>query len=584
MPLPRWKNFFVPLAAVVILLPLIFVGWYNLKYPKSLHAHFQVSLGKNAAVTVPLVERNGGIFVMASLNGQSQLCQIDTGSDTVNWRRGLYINGEMTSERGKSCDALNNCISLATVKLPEIKIGSYKVTDIPTEMQEDNSVLFSSVAATPADGVPLLGNALFSLAVMTIDYQKKTPTFHAPTYNFTKQARLPTDKILEMGWTSHSDDSPTRQQVIGWPVIRARTEGKPFWRMIDTGWEGTELGLTTEFFRQLPRNQQGAQQKSVGHFAYGISVVRQEKSLTFQIPVLQRHVPPVVLTEKGWIVKLLSGGAGIVGTTLMQRFRITLDYPHRRVLLEPYAHKASRQKQEKRGRSAKQPSMMKRGQQLGRWGMGLGLLAALCLTGCRNGGGDDSAASVRLINAVPDAGGLDVSVGGKSVWRQAEFRSSTGYKKVPSGEYPVQIAAAGPGTTLLTKTLAFDKKQSYTLLALGQAQPGGAPARVQVLPDDSVPLPPGHSALRLVNAAPGTASVDLVINTIVGLKSVGYGRRSVPVLLDAGRYTVQLAVPNTAQMLVGAVTLDLKPGQSYTLIAEGQSSNHTLTLEAYPDK
>ena len=159
--------------------------------------------------------------------------------------------------------------------------------------------------------------------------------------------------------------------------------------------------------------------------------------------------------------------------------------------------------------------------QLGRFLLGTGVLAALCVSGCRNGNSDDNAASVRLINAVPDAGGLDVSVDGKQVWRQAEFRSSTGYKKVSSGEYPVRLDAAGPGTTLLTKTLSFDKKQSYTLLALGQAQPGGVPARVQVLPDDDAPLPPGKSALRLINAAPGTSSVDLVINTIVGLKSVG---------------------------------------------------------------
>ena len=214
----------------------------------------------------------------------------------------------------------------------------------------------------------------------------------------------------------------------------------------------------------------------------------------------------------------------------------------------------------------------------------MGLLAALGLTGCRNGSSDGDAASVRLINAVPDAGGLDVSVGGKPVWRQAEFRSSTGYKKVSSGEYPVQIDAAGPGTTLLTKTLSFDKKQSYTLLALGMARPGAAPTRVQVLPDDAVPLPPGKSALRLINAAPGTPSVDLVVNTIVGLKSVGYGRRSASVLLESGRYTVQLARPDTAQMLTSAVTLDLKPGQSDTLIAEGQAGAHTLTLEVYPDK
>ncbi len=222
--------------------------------------------------------------------------------------------------------------------------------------------------------------------------------------------------------------------------------------------------------------------------------------------------------------------------------------------------------------------------QLGRFLLGAGALAALLASGCRTGPQDDGAASVRLINAVPDAGGLDVSVDGKRVWKRAEFRTSTGFKNITAGTYPVQIDADGPGTTLLTKSFVFDKKQSYTLLALGQAGRGGAPARVQVLPDQKAALPPGKAALRLINASPGTPAVDLVVNTIVGLKSVGYGRRSKPVLLASGHYSVQLAVPNTAQMLGESVSLDLAPGQSYTLIAMGRTRNQSLSLEVYPDK
>lgn len=223
--------------------------------------------------------------------------------------------------------------------------------------------------------------------------------------------------------------------------------------------------------------------------------------------------------------------------------------------------------------------------QFGRFMLGAGVLAALLASGCRTGSQDDGAASVRLINAVPDAGGLDVSVDGKWVWSREPFRSSTGFKNISAGTYPVRIDADGPGTTLLTKSLVFDKKQSYTLLALGQAERGGAPARVQVLPEEAKALlPPGKAALRLINAAPGTVAADLVVNTIVGLKSVGYGRRSAPLLLASGHYTVQLAVPGTAQMLTDAIRLDLAPGQSYTLIAMGQASNQSLRLEVYPDK
>lgn len=335
--LPPRKNFLVPLAVAIVFLPLIFVGWHNLKYPKPLDIQFRANLSNNGVTTVPLIEKHGGIFVMALLDGQSQLCKIDTGSDTVNWQRELHIEGEMTQERGQVCDALDSCVSAATVKMREIKIGSYKVSGFPTEMMEDDSGLFSSVAAKPTDNTPLLGNSLFSLMVMTIDYQNKTLTIHTPTYDFTKQPRALTDKILEMGWTSHSEDSLTRQQIIGWPVIRAYVDGRPFWCMIDTGWEGPELGLTTAFFRQLPQSRQRTQKTVHGYFAHSVGTVHQLDSLSFQMPVLSHPALPVVLTGKGWIVKSLSGGDGIVGTALMRRYRITLDYPRRRVLLEPYA-------------------------------------------------------------------------------------------------------------------------------------------------------------------------------------------------------------------------------------------------------
>ncbi len=210
-------------------------------------------------------------------------------------------------------------------------------------------------------------------------------------------------------------------------------------------------------------------------------------------------------------------------------------------------------------------------------------LAILGVTGCRNKTDAGEVASVRLINAVPDAGGLDVSVNGRRVWKRATFRSSTGYQSVASGTYPVTLDAAGLGTTLLTQSLAFDKGRNYTLLALGQAE--GRRAKVQILPDEQpAPLAAGKASVRLVNASPGTA-VDLVVNTIVGVKSVGYGRRSEPLVLSGGDYELQLAAAGTARMLVEPVHLSLAPGRRYTLIAMGKpGSRQSLSLEAYPDK
>ncbi len=192
---------------------------------------------------------------------------------------------------------------------------------------------------------------------------------------------------------------------------------------------------------------------------------------------------------------------------------------------------------------------------------------------------------MRLINAVPDAGGLDVSVNGRRVWQRATFRSSTEYQAVPSGTYPVTLDAEGLGITLLTQSLSFDKNRNYTLLALGRAS-GRNNAQVQVLPDEKpTDLEAGKASLRVINAAPGMPPMDLVINTIIGVNNVAYGRRSEPLVLSSGEYDLQIAAAGTATLLTGPVHLPLLPGHSYTLIAMGQpGSRRSLSLEVYPDK
>jgi len=215
----------------------------------------------------------------------------------------------------------------------------------------------------------------------------------------------------------------------------------------------------------------------------------------------------------------------------------------------------------------------------------VGVLAALTIAGCRQKTSEpNGAAFVRLINAVPDAGGLDVSVDGRRVWERSEFKSSTGYQSVASGTYPVKLDANGPGTTLLTGSLLFEKGRSYTLLALGSAE-GVTPAQVQVLADEKPEhLEDGKASVRLINASSGAPPVDLVVNTIVGVKSIGYGRRSSPVALAGGAYDLQLASAGTEEILAGPVHLTLIAGKSYTLIAMGRAGSQSLSLEAYPDR
>lgn len=215
----------------------------------------------------------------------------------------------------------------------------------------------------------------------------------------------------------------------------------------------------------------------------------------------------------------------------------------------------------------------------------VGALGALFIAGCRlSPRSEGGAAQVRLINAVPDAGGLNVSVDGQRVWKRSLFRSNTGYQSVSAGTYPVRLDSASFGTTLLVRPLAFEKGHDYTVLALGQMRNGGRPVQAQVLEDEAPGrVEPGKTTLRLVNAAQGLEPVDLVINNIVGLKAVGYGKRSPALMLDSGPYDLKVVGADTPDALVGPVTVRLGAGRAYTLVTMGRAADGTLSLEAYPD-
>lgn len=212
------------------------------------------------------------------------------------------------------------------------------------------------------------------------------------------------------------------------------------------------------------------------------------------------------------------------------------------------------------------------------WG---GLLAvcglALLLGGCRHG--DDDAAQVRLINAVPDPAELSVAVDGHPVWKHSPYRDNTGYQKIKQGKYNVEVAA---GESETKKEIAFEKGRTYTVVALGVART--APPGFRVFSDErEAPIPDGKARVRFINAVTGLGGVDVLFNNIVGLKHVIYGHRSDALLLDAGTYDIKANATEEITPLIGPISLRLDSRRGYTLVAMGRRVAGGLTLEVYPD-
>lgn len=160
-----------------------------------MQAHW--SSGKEARV--PLIKHGTRLYVKAWLNDQEELCQIDTGASSVEWPRELHVKGRLTRWHGQGCDVLGGCIATQTIVLPHVRIGGYEIANLPTEMSDTSSSLFSPPQRSGAEEEPNLGNPAFVMTVLTVDYKNAVLIIRPPQYDFTTQRREAGDRVLQMG-------------------------------------------------------------------------------------------------------------------------------------------------------------------------------------------------------------------------------------------------------------------------------------------------------------------------------------------------------------------------------------------------
>lgn len=357
---PMWRQicFLVPL--ILILLAGI-LGWHNLSHPK----HFSVVMqshwlsGKEAIV--PLVEHGNGLYVKAWLNNQEVLCKVDTGSESVEWSRGLHVEGKVTTSQGQDCDLLGGCVATQTLLLPRLKIGNYEITNIPTEMSEAGSGPFTPVLED-AGQQPLLGNTAFVQTVLTVDYKKAQLIIRSPQYDFLRQPRKPGDRVLEMGWASHYSNEDWRKSCYGTPAIEATLGSAPFWCTLDTGAGGSEICLTQTLVDNNPFVKQRRHNMSSLNATSSSAQVERLYNLNVKFPCsAPPHSSPIALNLNGVVTPTLRSdpveGTGVIGFPLMQRYRITIDYGRGCILLEPYQKVKNTKKQEKPPKIPKLPGI-----------------------------------------------------------------------------------------------------------------------------------------------------------------------------------------------------------------------------------
>jgi hypothetical protein len=137
----------------------------------------------------------------------------------------------------------------------------------------------------------------------------------------------------------------------------------------------------------------------------------------------------------------------------------------------------------------------------------LAILGTLSLTGCQAVVSTAPEAQVRIIDASPDAPGLDIYSGSAALAYNLGFGTVTSYVQLTPGTYTFNADSAGTKQVLSTSKATVAASSQYTLLI------GNVAADLQqiTLNDQSQPAPSGQIALRYIDQATRIGAVDIYL-------------------------------------------------------------------------
>ncbi len=137
----------------------------------------------------------------------------------------------------------------------------------------------------------------------------------------------------------------------------------------------------------------------------------------------------------------------------------------------------------------------------------LAILGTLSLTGCQAVVSSAPEGQVRVIDASPDAPGLDIYEGSSALAYNLGFGTVTSYVQLTPGTYTFNADSAGTKQVLSSSKATIVASSQYTILI------GNVAASLEqvTLNDQAQPAPSGQIALRFIDQATRISAVDIYL-------------------------------------------------------------------------
>ena len=186
--------------------------------------------------------------------------------------------------------------------------------------------------------------------------------------------------------------------------------------------------------------------------------------------------------------------------------------------------------------------------------LAFGLLAFLALLGAQAPPASAASPSfIRIMNASPDVGTVNIFVDGAKFLGNATFATVTDYLQLPAGHHRVQAALIGKGVgaVVIAQTLSVQAGNAYTVAAIGTKSTGFS---LQVLVDNNL-MASGMAKVRVYQLSPRPVSVSIATATHTLIGVLSYPQASNYIRLPTGPYTFIVSSSQPSLSLLDQVTL-----------------------------
>ena len=160
---------------------------------------------------------------------------------------------------------------------------------------------------------------------------------------------------------------------------------------------------------------------------------------------------------------------------------------------------------------------------------------------------------IRLVDASPAVGTMDVFVDGAKFLGNTLFASVTDYLQLPAGHHRVEavLLGKGIGARVITQTLSVQPGTAYTVAAIGTKATGFS---LQVFVDNNL-MASGLAKVRFYHLSSGTGPLNIATGGLTIPRALSYTQASNYLRLPAAPYTFMVSTSHPAFTLLDQLTL-----------------------------